>query len=261
MSDRRRLSARTVYVVSALFHGALWLGVRSVDRPEPPPPPPIVIKVTEVPPEPPEPPKPPEPEPEPPPPEPAAEAPPEPAPEVPPPPAPPAPKARRAEPKPAPEPAAPAPPAAPEVPDFGGQMGNSSGPGGLPVPPGSAGGPGGPGGGKREKVETKTRSLEPKPKKAAANDCAEPEVKPKPLELPQPQYTEAARAAGIEGKVRVQLEVKADGSVGAVTVLASLHPDLDDAAKVAARAARFEPATRCGKPVATTLTISIKFTL
>ncbi len=32
----------------------------------------------------------------------------------------------------------------------------------------------------------------------------------KPLELPQPQYTEAARAAGIEGKVRVQLfEVKA----------------------------------------------------
>ncbi|MFY0534604.1 energy transducer TonB [Nannocystis pusilla] len=139
-------------------------------------------------------------------------------------------------------------------------MTNAGGPGGLPVPPGDPGGSSG-GGGKREKVETRTRSLEAKPKKAAADDCAEPEVKPKPLELPQPQYTEAARAAGIEGKVRVQLEVRADGSVGAVTVLASLHPDLDDAAKVAARAARFEPATRCGKPVATTLTISIKFTL
>lgn len=259
MSDRRRLSARTVYVVSALFHGALWLGVRSVDEPEPPPPPPIVIKVAEAPPEPPpEPPKPPEPEP--PPPEPIAEAPPEPAPEVPPPPAPPAPKARKAEPAPKPEPAPASPPVAAEVPEFGVPMTNAGGPGGLSVPAGDPGGSNG-GGGKREKVETKTRSLEPRPKKPAADECAEPEVKPKPLELPQPQYTEAARAAGIEGKVRVQLEVKADGSVGAVTVLASLHPDLDAAAKVAARAAKFEPATRCGKPVATTLTISIKFTL
>ncbi|PCC68922.1 outer membrane transport energization protein TonB [Nannocystis exedens] len=257
MSERRRLPARAVYVISALFHGALWLGVRNVDRPEPPPPPPIVIKVTEVPPEPPpEPPKPPEPEP--PPPEPAAEAPPEPAPAVPPPPAPPAPKARKAEPRPAPEPAPPAPPAAPDVPDFGVQLSNGGGPGGLSVPQGD---PGGSGGGKREKVETRTRSLDARPKKAGADECAEPEVKPKPLELPQPQYTEAARAAGIEGKVRVQLAIAADGSVTGVTVLASLHPDLDDAAKVAARAARFEPATRCGKPVATTLTISIKFTL
>ncbi|MDC0716758.1 energy transducer TonB [Nannocystis bainbridge] len=257
MSDRRRLTARAVYVISALFHGALWLGVRSVDKPEPPPPPPIVIKVTEPPPEP----EPPPPEPEPPPPEPIAEAPPAPAPEAPPPPAPPAPKARKAEPKPAPEPAPASPPAAPEVPEFGVPMTNAGGPGGLSVPAGDPGGSPGGGGAKREKVETKTRSLDPRPKKAAADNCEEPEVKPKPLELPQPQYTEAARAAGVEGKVRVQLEVKADGSVGAVTVLASLHPDLDAAAKVAAKAARFEPATRCGKPVATTLTISIKFTL
>jgi len=259
MSERRRLPARTVYVISALFHGALWLGVRNVDRPEPPPPPPIVIKVQELPPEPPEPPKPPEPEPEPPPPEPAAEAPPEPAPELPPPPTPPAPKARKAEPRPAPEPA-PAQSAAPEVPEFGVQMSNAGGPGGLSVPAGDPGGSGG-GDGKREKLATRTRSLDPKPKKAAADECAEPEVKAKPLELPQPQYTEAARAAGVEGKVRVQLAIKADGNVGGVTVLASLHPDLDEAAKKAALAARFEPATRCGKPFASTLTISIKFTL
>ena len=140
-------------------------------------------------------------------------------------------------------------------------MSNSGGPGGLPLPNGDPGGSNSGDGGKREKLATRTRSLDPRPKKAAADDCQEPEVKPRPLELPQPQYTEAARAAGVEGKVRVQLAIEADGSVGGVTVLASLHPDLDEAAKKAAQAAKFEPATRCGKPVATTLTISIKFTL
>jgi protein TonB len=44
-------------------------------------------------------------------------------------------------------------------------------------------------------------------------------------------------------------------------VLASLDPGLDEAALVAARAARFEPATRCGEPVDATFTVSIRFQL
>ena len=177
--------------------------------------------------------------------------------EVPPPPTP-APKQRR---EPAPKPApAPASPPASDVPDFGVQLGNGgSGAGGVPVPAGDPGGAPG-GGGKREKVESKTRKLEAKPK-PADDGCSEAEVKPSPLELPQPEYTDAARAAGIVGKVRVQLTVAVDGSVKDAKVVSSLDPGLDAAALTAVKQAKFSPATRCGKPVAATLTIGIKFSL
>ena len=147
-----------------------------------------------------------------------------------------------------------------DAPDFGLQLGNGGdGPGGLPVPTGDPGGA--PGGGKpREKVDAKRRTLEAKPKQAD-DGCGEELVKPKPLELPQPQYTEAARAAAIQGKVRVQLTVAADGGVRGATVVSSLDPGLDEAALAAVKAAKFAPATRCGEPVEHTITISIKFSL
>ena len=155
---------------------------------------------------------------------------------------------------------APASPAAAEVPEFGVALGNGgSGPGGVAVPVGDPGGAPG-GGGKREKVESKTRKLEAKAK-PADDGCSEAEVKPSPLELPQPAYTESARAAGIVGKVRVQLTVAVDGSVQAATVVSSLDPGLDAAALAAVKSAKFRPATRCGRPVAATITIGIKFSL
>lgn len=254
-SPRRAGPVRAaVYLLSLLLHGGLWQGVRTLEPPPPPPPPPVKITVREAPPEP-EIKK--EPEPPPPEPEPSPEAPPTdaPPPVAKPEPAPSKPKKQKA---PTPEPAeAPPTPAAP--PDFGVQMGNgASGPGGTSVP---AGDPGGSGSGGRERVESKARKLDAKPKKEAADACADPEVRPTPLEIPQPPYSDAARTAGVEGKVRVQLAISADGSVSSVKVVTPLHPDLDEAARVAMKSARFTPATRCGKPVATTLTISVKFTL
>lgn len=238
---------------SALLHGGLWLGVLGIEPPPPPAPPPVKISMRAPPPE--------VKQPEVTPPEPEVAEPeiaePTVAPELPPPPTP-APK-QAARPKPRPEPA-PASPAAAEVPDFGVALGNGgSGPGGVAVPVGDPGGAPG-GGGKREKVESKTRKLEAKAR-PADDGCSEAEVKPSPLELPQPAYTESARAAGIVGKVRVQLTVAVDGSVQAATVVSSLDPGLDAAALAAVKSAKFRPATRCGKPVAATITIGIKFSL
>ena len=126
------------------------------------------------------------------------------------------------------------------------------------------GDPGGEPGGKGKhaeppKVVKKARALEPKPAKAEAKGCAEPDTKPRPESMPQPEYAAAARAAGVQGKVRVRVTVGADGKPSKVEVVQSLHPELDAAAKAAVLDARFAPATRCGEPVAATFTIAVRF--
>jgi periplasmic protein TonB len=91
--------------------------------------------------------------------------------------------------------------------------------------------------------------------------CEDPPAKPKPRNVPQPAGTEAARAAGVEGKVRVQLTVDESGRVIDVKLLQGLGYGLDEAALSAARQAEFEPAVRCGKPSRATFNISMRFTL
>jgi protein TonB len=93
----------------------------------------------------------------------------------------------------------------------------------------------------------------------AIDDCADPPAKPKPVSVPQPAYTEAARAAAVEGKVRVELTVDEAGRVVSVRVLSGLGHGLDEAAVAAAKAATFQPAVRCGKPTRATFTISMRF--
>jgi protein TonB len=96
---------------------------------------------------------------------------------------------------------------------------------------------------------------------AALDPCEDPPAKPKPRSVPQPAGTEAARAAGVEGKVRVQLTVDETGHVVDVKLLQGLGYGLDEAALAAARQAEFEPAVRCGKPTRATFNISMRFTL
>lgn len=103
------------------------------------------------------------------------------------------------------------------------------------------------------------KTLKAAPPPRVADTCDEGPAKPKLLNLPQPVYTEAARAAGLEGKVRVQITVDETGKVVAVQTLSTLGQGLDEAALTAARAATFEPAVRCGKPSRSTFTISIRF--
>ncbi len=91
-------------------------------------------------------------------------------------------------------------------------------------------------------------------------ECEGPATKPRPISVPQPAYNTNARAAGIEGKVRVRLTVDETGKVVDVSVIQGLGYGLDEAALAAAKEATFEPATRCGKPVRATFTISMRFT-
>jgi protein TonB len=160
-------------------------------------------------------------------------------------------------PKTAPAPAAPsAAPAssAAAVPEyFGLTMGGGSSGDGMAVPAARPA---------AEKEEV--RRARPKVLAAAAAEsdgCAEEAVKPKPINIVQPAYNDEARAAAIEGKVRVELTVDADGAVTNARVIAGLGHGLDESALEAARASTFEPGTRCGKAAVATFTIGMRFSL
>lgn len=249
----RRGGAWTVYGASIAAHVGLAFAVERVEAQPPPPPPPVVITVKEVPPEPPPPPEPPKPPDVPPTPEAAPEVP---ELEAPPPPPPPTPKPRAPK---AANAAAPASSGAP-LPTFGMSGGST----GTAVPAGDPSGT--PRGDDDDKPREPKRSTPQKkvldaPKAKPADACEEEETKPRPLSMPQPEYTAEARAAGLAGKVRVQVSIDATGKIEKVVVIGSLDPGLDRAAIAAIERASFEPATRCGKPVSATFKISVKFTL
>lgn len=152
---------------------------------------------------------------------------------------------------PAPAPAATAPPSFDNLPDFGLALEGAVGGGGVAVPV------------RRPELAAPqprlVKALAPPPAQRAADACSEPASKPKPVSVPQPVYTDAARAAGIEGRVRVELTVDESGRVIEVKVLQGLGYGLDEAALSAARSASFSPAQRCGRPVRATFTIAMRF--
>lgn len=152
------------------------------------------------------------------------------------------------------------PPSAPvgDLPDFGVSLSGGVDGTGIALPVG---------GSTRQPNAPTTAKAAPKRLSAVAapaaglDPCEDPPAKPKPRSVPQPAGTEAARAAGVEGKVRVQLTVDETGHVVDVKLLQGLGYGLDEAALAAARQAEFEPAVRCGKPTRATFNISMRFTL
>jgi len=173
---------------------------------------------------------------------------------------------QRAAPKPAPAPAAPPPdpvaaahPALAAMPDFGINLsGGLGGPGGgIAVPTGGGATP---------------SSVQPKPKEkvlgaaaerpaVAGDDCAEDLVKAKPQGFVKPTYTDDARAAGIEGRVRVEVSLDETGKVLSARVVSGLGHGLDESAIDAAKRMAFNAATRCGKSVKSTFVVSMRFVL
>lgn len=91
------------------------------------------------------------------------------------------------------------------------------------------------------------------------NTCNEDMVKARPLSMARPPYTDAARRAHIEGRVRLELTVDEHGEVTSARVLQGLGFGLDEAALAAARRLRFSPATRCRKPVAAPFILGMRF--
>lgn len=147
--------------------------------------------------------------------------------------------------------AAPATPSFDSVPDFGLALDGAVGGAGVAVPV-RAPTPAAP----KPRV---VKQLSAAPVRQAEDTCNEAASKPKPVSVPQPVYTDAARTAGVEGRVRVELTVDETGRVTRVVVLQGLGHGLDEAALSAARNATFTPAQRCGRAVSATFTIAMRF--
>jgi periplasmic protein TonB len=79
----------------------------------------------------------------------------------------------------------------------------------------------------------------------------------------RPDYTEAAKAARIEGDVILQAVVLADGMVGEVTVTDSLDSanGLDEQAVKAMKQWQFKPGEKDSQPVAVQIAVQMRFTL
>jgi protein TonB len=77
----------------------------------------------------------------------------------------------------------------------------------------------------------------------------------------EPQYTDATRAAKIQGTVVLAAVIDEQGVPTVVGVVRSLEADLDTNAIAAIEQWRFKPGTRNGTPVKVSLNIEVNFNL
>ena len=84
---------------------------------------------------------------------------------------------------------------------------------------------------------------------------------PRPIQKQEPEYTEEARDAKIEGSVTLSVVIEADGRIYEANVVKGLDPGLDANALAAVRMWVFEPATKRGEPVAVSANIEVNFRL
>ena len=85
----------------------------------------------------------------------------------------------------------------------------------------------------------------------------------KPIKISdvQPQYTEIARKARIQGVVILQTIINKEGNITDVKILKGLPMGLADAAVSAVEQWKYEPATLNGKPVAVYFNLTVNFQL
>ena len=85
---------------------------------------------------------------------------------------------------------------------------------------------------------------------------------PRVRSLAMAYYPSEAKRAGIEGTVKVRMDVKPDGTIGSVQVaVSSGNASLDEAACAAARQCSIEPQVEDGEPVACSFILPYRFTL
>lgn len=83
----------------------------------------------------------------------------------------------------------------------------------------------------------------------------------RPLAPIEPTYPPQLRAMGVEGEVKARVIVLADGSVGGAQLESSSDEAFTTAVRESLRHARFEPARRAGRPVASWITLQLRFRL
>jgi protein TonB len=85
---------------------------------------------------------------------------------------------------------------------------------------------------------------------------------PKRKQERKPQYPEVLKSQGIEADVTVMLSLDATGKVSRVKIVTpSPYPEFNEAARAAALAEQFEPATRDGVAIPYTLSFTYRFRL
>jgi protein TonB len=142
---------------------------------------------------------------------------------------------------------------APPPVDSGLTMDNSSAPG-IDVGPKGPVQPKQPGGAAKQTTRDKPKEkvLGGSSKQNPEEDnCTEAPSKPSPLTRPSDiEYTQEARASGVEGRLILRITVGADGAVMDVQVQGSVDAALDAAAVAAVKTWTFKPSMRCGKAMA-----------
>jgi len=86
-------------------------------------------------------------------------------------------------------------------------------------------------------------------------------TQPRPLFRPEPEYSDEARKAKLQGPVVLAIVVTADGKVTNIRVLKSLGLGLDEKAEEAVARWRFDPAKKDGKPVPVEASVEVNFRL
>ncbi len=86
-------------------------------------------------------------------------------------------------------------------------------------------------------------------------------VAPVKIFAPQPQYTEEARQARIQGVVIVQTIIDCQGFVTEINVVKGLPLGLTEATVSAISQWRFEPATLNGRPISVYYNLTVNFRL
>ena len=99
------------------------------------------------------------------------------------------------------------------------------------------------------------------PGSTPVSTAARVDTKPVRLNSPEPRYTEAARAKGIQGLVIMSVLVGEDGSVKSVRVVRGLPEGLTEEAMNVARQTKFRPAMKDGKPVPLWVGLEIGFNI
>ena len=84
---------------------------------------------------------------------------------------------------------------------------------------------------------------------------------PRPVNRPDPEYSEEARQAGLEGTCILSVVVNSEGKPEHINVSRSLGKGLDEKSIEAVRNWTFEPARKVGKPVAVQINVVVTFRL
>ena len=95
------------------------------------------------------------------------------------------------------------------------------------------------------------------PTPPAPSNVSEPVL----LQRVQPQYTDEARAARVQGTVELRATVREDGTVKVDNITKGLGYGLDEAAVAAVEQWKFDPGKKDGKPVSVMTSILVNFAL